>query len=188
MCQLAAYLVWKPGLIQKILHTTWIKLSDHFKVDFSPWLICPLENTIAHGACSHTPTVHTQVSYKCAWAFIYSHLHIYRQEGKTALLVKLPHIHLYLTRHRKCLSHCFSLTFFIFPTPADLHQYLWHPAPGASGQQPNPVRLAVLLRGHLLHGGLWRCHPPNLALTAPGGHHDLCGTHCASHPGEKKQW
>lgn len=71
---------------------------------------------------------------------------------------------------------------------ANLHQHLWYPAPWTSRQQLDSVRLALLLRGHLLHSGLRRCHSSDLALATPGGHYDLCGTHRASHSGEKQWW
>lgn len=69
-----------------------------------------------------------------------------------------------------------------------LCQYLRDPAPWTSRQQPDPVRLALLLCGHLFHGGLRRRHPKDLALAAAGGDHDLRGADRASHPGEEMWW
>lgn len=82
-------------------------------------------------------------------------------------------------------AHFAVLSISVFSHPANLHQHLRHPAPGASWKQPDPLWLALLLRGHLLHGGLWRRHSADMALAASGGHHDLRGTHRASHPGNK---
>ena len=61
-------------------------------------------------------------------------------------------------------------------------QGLWHPAPGA-GEAPVPVQVLLLLHRHLLHRGLRRRHPPDLALAAAGGLPHLCGAGGAASAG-----
>lgn len=210
MCQLPAYLVWKLELIQQILHRAWIKLSDHFRVD-----ICLLTQLSLkeHNKCSVQS--HTYIYIKHMYLYIYILVYIVPHVHSSMNLPASPHTNSHTYMHMidiqlplckmsltsTCTNHhspnIWSLFFSALitsssyylhvPYNADLHQYLWYPTPRTSGQQPDPVRLALLLCGHLLHGGLWRRHPPNLAFAAPGGHHDLCGAHCASHPGEEQQ-
>lgn len=64
-------------------------------------------------------------------------------------------------------------------------QHMWNPAPGASGQKSHPLQFLLLLHCHLLNCGLWRRHSPHMALPAPGGHHDLCGSGGATSAGRK---
>lgn len=129
-------------------------------------LILPLKNRIICAVLTRTPTFYT-MSYKSIEACIHPHLYTH-----------VTHI---------CTGMKDSSPFFSHSShPADLHQYLRYPTPRTCRQQPDPVWLTLLLCGHLLYGGLWRCHTSDLALSAPGGYHDLCSTHRASHPGKKQ--
>lgn len=55
-------------------------------------------------------------------------------------------------------------------------QHMWDSAPGEGRQKPLPLQLLLLLHRHLLHCGVWRRHSTHLAVSAAGGHNDLCGS------------
>lgn len=71
------------------------------------------------------------------------------------------------------------------PDGRDL-QDLRHPAPGAGRREPVAPHVLLLLHRHLLHGGLRRRHPQDLAVPAAGGRHDLRGPRGAPAAGEPR--